>query len=535
MKLEYKDKLFWLHCDYEKRHLPKLAGFAWNKKERTWATPFLSNVKKIPYSYLSKEDFLEASKGKDEQIKTYLASSSITSSLNIPTPAGLKFYDFQRAGIQFMIEQKRVLLADQMGIGKTIQAIGLCNFLEDQMNRPLKILIVCPASLKVNWHNEWLKWTTTPFSVDIATSKFYPESLVVIINYDILIKYEKKIKEKFWDVLILDESHYLKNTKAQRTRVLFGSKEIKKIEADRVLALTGTPILNKPIEIYSILKFLNPAGWSNKVSFAKRYCNATENSFGWDMSGASNLDELQAHLRSTVMIRRLKKDVLKDLPEKTRQILEISLDDRHSKKIINAEKEMIQKMVKNNLDENYIYNDEEFSNIIKNFTGFNTNFSEISSLRKEIAMSKLNSIITHLEDCLESTDKIVCFAYHTDLIDAIKNHFKESSVVIKGSTSMKDRHNAVQSFQENKEIKLFIGNIKSAGVGLTLTAAYHIVFAELTWSPGELSQAEDRCHRIGQKNNLLIQHLLLKGSIDFYVIKTIINKQEIIDKALNIS
>jgi SWI/SNF-related matrix-associated actin-dependent regulator 1 of chromatin subfamily A len=210
-----------------------------------------------------------------------------------------------------------------MGLGKTIQAIGVINA-DPSIKR---VLVVCPASLKVNWARELNKWLVRRMSVEVANGNF-PRSDVVIINYDILKKWRTEIDQIKWDLLIVDECHYVKNSRALRTQALLGKhdrdpdKRIKGIEARKRIFMTGTPIVNRPSELWSLVEALDPQGLgSNFFQFMKRYTNATHNGYGWDFTGASNLDELQQRLRAKFMVRRLKSEVLTDLPAKRRQVI----------------------------------------------------------------------------------------------------------------------------------------------------------------------------------------------------------------------
>ena len=258
--------------------------------------------------------------------ENYSRSFAATSTFEPPAPPGLEFRPFQRAGIEYSLYRQNTLIADEMGLGKTIQAIGFCNVV-----RPQSILILCPASLKLNWIREWNKWTTTGIQATLTRSACW------VLNYDVLQKNHAHTKNVLWDVLIIDEAHYLKNPKANRTREVFGGysftkvvkgcksrlPRVRPIKARRVLALTGTPIENKPIEFFPLLNYLDPQTFDDGVKFGIRYCAGRRSFDGWDFTGASNLVELQEKVRSTVMIRRLKAQVLKELPAKVRQVIEV--------------------------------------------------------------------------------------------------------------------------------------------------------------------------------------------------------------------
>lgn len=476
-----------------------------------------------------------------EQAQRILKSSATTSDFMPPAPAGKEYLPYQCAGIEIMVGEKNTLLGDDMGLGKTIQAIGLMNCI-----RPKYTLIICPATLKRNWYNEIRAWGTAPWTIAIAEGKTFPEANIVIVNYDILIKHHTTITDKKWDLLILDECQYMKNKKAFRSKGITGGRKVIKdedgvkralffqpVRAARKIALTGTPFLNRPIEVFNSLKLMDPVAWPNEFDFAKRYCDAKIKHGHWNFAGNSNLEELQKKLRSTVMIRRLKSDVLKDLPAKRRQVIELD-PDTEGRKVLRLESKFALDMdyavpqIDGTLDE------DAFRKVVRFMRGGSPGaFEEMSTIRRLNAVAKIPAVIEHLEDAIESSGKVVCFAHHKEVIAALYNHFGECAVVVAGDTPMKTRQANVESFQKDPKCKLFIGNLIAAGTGITLTAASHVVFAELSWVPGEVSQAEDRCHRIGQKESVLIQHLVLAGSIDAVMAKTIVAKQSVIEKALN--
>lgn len=457
----------------------------------------------------------------EENNKSIEQSFSTDIDIEFPHPKNLEYLPYQKAGIQFALEKNNVLIADEMGLGKTIQSIGVINA-DDSINN---VLIICPASLKLNWKTELKKWLIRDLTIDIANTKKFPLTNIVIINYDILFKMRKDIDKRTWDLLIADESHFVKNNKAKRTKALIGNsrEKIKKIEAKKNIFLTGTPILNRPIEIFNSLKFLDQKNWNNAWNYYQRYCGAQHNGFGWDFSGATNLEELQRKLRQTVMIRRLKKDVLKDLPAKRRQSIEIE-NSIALNRIIKQQKQYLEEQGFENL--------KQFAD--KVFDG-EVDITILSKIRHDLGVAKIQNVIKFSKDMLETVDKIVIFAHHKDVVSALMDEFGKISVKVVGGMTDEEKNKSVEDFQNNSDIKVFVGNIKAAGVGLTLTAASTVIFAELDWVPANLTQAEDRCHRIGQKDMVNVYHIVASGddSVDLYMSQLIIGKQDIADKALN--
>jgi SWI/SNF-related matrix-associated actin-dependent regulator 1 of chromatin subfamily A len=235
----------------------------------------------------------------------------------------------------------------------------------------------------------------------------------------------------------------------------------------------------------------------------------------WDWSGADNLEELQQRMRERFMVRRLKIDVLPELPAKRRQV------------IVLEPGKALAKLVAREAQAYADYEPESFVGKPQPAIG------EISETRKRIALGKTKFAIEHIGELLNETSKVVAFVHHHEVGDALAEAFGASAVRIDGRTSLADRQTAVDRFQTETDIRVFIGGIQSAGTGITLTSASVVVFVESSWVPGENSQAEDRCHRIGQKDSVLVQHLVLENSLDEHVVQVLINKQEIIDKALD--
>jgi len=459
-------------------------------------------------------------------------STGTETAIDIPVPDGLAYLPYQRAGIAYASARAACLIGDEMGLGKTVQAIGVSN-----MDATVKsVLIVCPASLKITWQREWQKWDVKGLSVGIANGSF-PNTDVVIINYDLLVKYRPAIDARQWDLLIADEVHMAKNPKAQRTKALFGDKEKPAIQAKRRVFLSGTPILNRPCELYTLVKALDPNGLGKSWSgYHVRYCAAVQTRFGWDVSGASHLDELQNRLRETFMVRRLKSDVLKELPAKTRQVVSLPVTPSMAALLKREgaaydEWQEAQEAIDalNELGEDYA------DDVRRLRVEMETAFTEMSALRHEVALAKVPAVLEQVAGSLEGgANKIILFAHHLDVIDALMEGLDAyNPVKVTGSMSGPQRQASVDAFQNDANCRVFVGNIRAAGVGLTLTAASLVAFAELDWVPGNLCQAEDRAHRIGQTDNVLVQHLVFDGSLDAIMAKTLISKQSVIDRALD--
>ena len=432
----------------------------------------------------------------EEVAANVTASRATDAAIDIPSPDGLEYLPFQRAGIAYALERKATLFGDEMGLGKTIQAIGVIN-----ATRPETVLVVCPASMKLVWRNELEKWLVQERSIDVVNGSGHPfpsKPDVVVINYDVLAKHADDILGRTWGLVVIDEAHYCKNSKAKRTKAALA------VRAERRLALTGTPIPNKPVEIQAVAGYLDPDRFGHFFRFAKRYCDAHETAYGWTFDGSSNLPELQEQLRSSIMVRRLKADVLDDLPAKVRQVIVLDgagyRDELKLESLAEAELET---------------------------TSPRLAFEEMASERHTMAMAKVPAILDHLRDIQHP---VVIFAHHKDVVAALAAEL--NAVTLTGDHSAEERQEAVESFQRG-DVDVFIGTIGAAGVGLTLTRSSHVIFAELDWTPGNLSQAEDRCHRIGQRDSVLVQHIVVNGSIDARQVDLVVSKQKVLDASLD--
>lgn len=425
---------------------------------------------------------------------------------------GREMFPFQKAGLEFVeATGGNALIADQMGLGKTIQALSY--IAAHPEHRP--VIIVCPASLKVNWEREAHAWLETADEIEIVKSgKVKPlTGDIIIINYDIMKKWLPALKEYTPQILIFDESHSVKNQKSARSKA---AMELAEVVPHKIL-LTGTPVLNRPAELWNQLRIIDPFKYPDTSFFQwhKRYTNATKNRYGWDFSGASNLEELAKTLKP-IMIRRTKDQVLPELPEKQRSSIFIPIDNK--KEYQTAERDLQEWLA----EQEGLEPSKRVSSV--------EHLARIEYLRQIAVKGKLKQSKDWIRTFLEGGEKLVVFATHKKIISALMEEFKPCAVKIDGSVSTENRQAAVDAFQTDDSVKLFIGNIKAAGVGLTLTAASNVAFLELPWTPADLEQAEDRCHRIGQKNAVNITYLLAQKTIDTTMAAMVEKKRGIISQ-----
>lgn len=399
--------------------------------------------------------------------------------------------------IRFVEQRRAAILADEPGLGKTAQ---VAEFMKRV--KPALTLIVCPASLRVNWEAELVKWGAAHMTHEIRSYEF--------ITQHVPAEFPR------YDLIVFDEAHYLKNHGAKRTAACLH------LAAKRRLFLTGTPVVNRPIDLYPILRSIGMK--MDRVAFGKKFCNGRlitvsyrPRRQAWDFTGASNQEELNRQLRQYCMVRRTKRDVLAELPGKVRQVIEMDFTS--------PESAALQSAVLNYFDglETAAANLSELQRVA---------FTELAAVRLDTARAKLPHVISYVSDVLAETSKVVVFAHHREIIDALAEAWPGATVKLYGGMSDAQKHEAVQAFQTKDHIRVFAGQIQAAGTGLTLTAANTVVFAELDWVPGNILQAEDRCHRIGQQDVVHVVHLAAKGSMDARMIKLLVDKQENIERIM---
>jgi SNF2 family DNA or RNA helicase len=418
--------------------------------------------------------------------------------------------DHQKIAIEKLAGSKRFILADDMGLGKTTSTIIAA--LETGAK---KILIVCPASLKINWQREIANYSDRP--VYIAESKkFSTESDFVIVNYDILKNFHdtdpKKKEESIllqsnFDIVILDEAHMISNVQAQRTKII--NHFVKKI--NRVWLLTGTPMTSRPMNYYNLLNLIESPVAQNWKAYAIRYCQGYQFTAGkrkvWNVTGASNLEELRDRT-SKQILRRLKEEVL-DLPDKIISPVYLRLKSKEYENLMGEYFDWYDK------------NPNESSSLT-------VQFSKLMKVRKVIATEKTKQTIEFVENILEQGKKVIIFTNFTDTLQTVYQHFNKHAVYLDGSCSNAVRQQSVDKFQNDEKVTVFVGNLKAAGVGLTLTAAEVVIMNDLSFVPAEHSQAEDRAYRYGQKSNVLVYYPIYDNTIEGAIYDILNKKKEII-------
>lgn len=386
----------------------------------------------------------------------------------------IKLKDYQVDGVNLLLRDSSQLLCDEQGLGKTATTIVAV------LRRSLyPILVVCPASLKINWREEFKRFGGVSTDIDDITRD------IVIINYESLVKYKYDLYDRGFKQVIFDEAHVLKNSNSIRGKIAL---ELSRRIPFKIL-ITGTPLLNRPLELWHLIEIL---GWQQRFNgkeyFLNRYCGNTLTRYGVNYHGFSNLDELKE--KFLPMIIRRKKSILgNQLPKK--YIVNVPLID-----------------VKQPLP---------------------TSFQDIARQDKDVLLCKFDLSIDFIKNKLQSENKVVVFTHHRDITVKIVDVFKNEKVsYIIGGQSIRERQKNIDDFQ-NGDSKIIVCSLLASAVGLTLTSAHIAIFLEYPWSPSLLVQAQDRIHRLSQVKDCYIYYLYAKDSIDEYRLASNMTKQAVID------
>lgn len=455
-------------------------------------------------------------------------------------------FDYQITGSNWIATMHQALLADDMGLGKSAQAVRGCDLVG-----AFNILVVCPAAVRVNWDREFTRFSPMdrPSNV-IMTGKDPIKPGVNVVSYDLLASNEavkKALKSRAWDVLILDEAHTLKERSAKRTKAIYGHAKHPGImhSAARCWRLTGTPMPNNASELYTHLK---SAGiWKQPYwDFVFEFCEGFDASFGYKITGVKNVAKLKA-LLAQFMLRRKKDDVLKDLPKITFSNFtversDVELDPWFFENYCSlpggipqflANLKTIDSNLKNALAtirEGHHYNDGDAITLLESFS------KSTSTLRRYIGMAKVPKIMDIIEEELATNQyqKIVLFAVHQHVIEQARLRLRAfGAVTLFGGTPAKKRQLHIDKFQNDPRCRVFIGQINAAGTGITLTKANEMAFLESDWVPANNAQAAMRCHRIGQTRPVRVRFFNLAGSVDEDVSRVLVNKTREIVKVLD--
>ena len=522
-----------------------LDGRRWDREARRWTCP-LTRENAQACKVLAKEYSLSVADELDEALEklkrdeeaALAASSATDADLNIEGLNG-ELRPFQRAGVAYVVEKKKAIIADEQGLGKTVQAIAAIHH-----QQALPAVIIVPAIVKLNWRNEIKQWLPDAKVAVLGVGKRQagcaPEDADwIVLNYEIAAKNLERLIRRRPKAVVCDEAQYVKNGKSARTKAVADLIKRTWPSPELVLMLTGTPIMNRPIELVSPLRMLGLldsrfGGWR---AFVERYCDAWQDRWRWHLDGASNLEELNTRLRQTCMVRREKAQVLTELPAKVRATLEVPLakdcgyknelkrfmewlDGELERRGLVVDKKKKKKKLSLADKVMALMNSGENSDILARMT----------ALRMATGVGKVPAIIEWIKDFEETGQALVVFAYHKAVQEALKQAFPKAAVIA-GDSSAEARQKAVDDFQAGKK-KLIICSLKAAQTGITLTAASNVLMAELDWTPSAMEQAEDRCHRIGQRDSVTVYQCVAPDGFDSDMLEILRRKRGIISKAI---
>lgn len=516
-RVKFDRSHFVCSTNFDAREIPKKAGFRWNPNLNYWYTESLS------VAYRLREYFDDSAKNK---INDIVLNISPWSGMQPYAPKNLSLFPHQIEAANFALQRNRSYLGLDPGLGKTIVAAIIAEV------HPGPVVYICPPFLLQNTKNEFEKWAPTR-NVCIFDKKYSAHADVLIVPDSLITKAHVEFAiERFCErdqfkpaLLFVDEAHRYKNGKAKRTQCLFGYRTKLGITRlfQKIVFMSGTPMPNRPIELYPVLSSAAPEtiDFKNEFDYALKYCAAHQNHWGWDYSGASNVQELAkkvVHPDGPFMLR-LKKEIL-NLPPKLEEML--ILNGKQTSMLMKTGAEILRKfstedLMKAQIAQSIDMGEKEL---------------HLATYRRLLGSEKVPPAVEYIKDILDETDEaVLIFAIHKDVIEGLANGLREyNPLVITGENSARQRQTSVEIFQADKTRRVFIGNIQACGVGFTLTKASRVLFVEFDWVPGNNSQASDRTHRIGQSKTVLVQYLVFKDSVDKAVIETLLVKTKTIEK-----
>ena len=420
----------------------------------------------------------------------------------------MKLRKYQEKGVDFLKHRKYAMIADEMGLGKTAQAIMA-------LPRKSKVLIICPATAKIGWKNQFQIWVNER-NIQIINSskdKLNYHARVVIVNYDLIGRKDRKLFKVLMNTtfthIVCDEAHRLKNPKAARAKRTLDKRGLIR-RTDRMWFLTGTPMKNRPIDLFYIINSTMPellVPFNSYLKFAYRFCAAYEDGYGLDVSGCSNAKDLEQRV-SKFMIRREIKDVLNEMPEVSMNIIELQCSSQ-GKKLIKREEQKTK----------FVDEDGEESILM----------GEAARIRQTVAKYKLPQSVQFIKDTLEEVDKVVIFYWHTSVLDELTRKLKDfNPVSISGKTTPNKRQGIVDEFVNDKDVKVFIGQIVACGEALDglQHGTNTCIFVEPSWSSTDMDQCIGRLRRMDVIQKVSAYILVIEDTIEAQMMKTIKWKKE---------
>lgn len=419
----------------------------------------------------------------------------------------MKLAPYQVKGVEFLASRKTALLADEMRLGKTAQVICAA----DKLNAK-KVLVVCPASVKITWLREFAKWSTIGRTSQIVQgTKFRIDRNIdlTIINYDIIWRPEikKQLLRMNFAVIAVDEAHYLAGRKSNRTQAMLSATDRTPILSRGIYRwfTTGTPVLNRPRDLYPLLAASAPeviAPYNSYNAYTTQFCAGYWDGIQWVDKGASNMKELNERLHKNFMLRRLRRDVLAELPQ-VHHLVPMKANKKQQELLASEF----------NWDKDAAKYQKDLGN------------DEIATVRRELGVSKVPEALSYIKYILSMEEKLVVFAYHREVLDQLHKGIN-GSVMVRGGMSPAAKQESIDRFTNDRNCNVFLGQITAAGVGIDLSSANNILFVESSWVPGEIDQATDRCSGWNQDKAVSAQFMVIQDSLEEHMLRTVIDKKK---------
>ena len=533
--VRFDDEWIWLGFSYDRvkvTSVKQVPGITWDAKTKAWRSPMTSVDEALDFCRrfdLSVPPELLAHADEVAERTSALIHASRATDADIEV-AGLPLLGYQRAGVQYALDARRCFIADDMGLGKTIQSIATV-----EAAGAYPVAVICPPSLVLNWKAEYAKWLPEKNVAVVTDRKSFPDKGtydVVVLGWSNIAHWAEQVKGH--QALIADESHYAKSYDAQRTKAVV--KVAKTVPADGlVLALTGTPVTNKPAEYAAQLEMLGRLkDFGGKMGFYRRYCAAFRDKWGhWHLEGNSNLDELNEKLRSTCYVRRVKEQVLLDLPPVVHAPMVISGASAAMTEYRKAEANIVEWLV-----ERAAQIAEELGVSVKSAkvrarmaAESNEHLVRMSVLRRLAARAKMEAINEWVEQVVGEGRKVVIAAHHREIVDELSHRFGGLRIQGGQDVAEVEEHKARFMKESCAEAPVIVLSIQAAKTGHTLTSAQDVLFVELPWNWADVEQTYSRCHRLGQKGSVTATYMLAAGTVDEEIYDMVQRKRSVVAAA----
>lgn len=513
--IRIRDERLEVFTTYEERDLAKsIPGYRWNADKKVWTYPLTPDTLKLVARTFHDKPVDSSVNDYIRTLKEIKVNHDIEDA-DIPYEKADQLYNYQRAGVHFLISTNRALLADQMGLGKTIQLLAVAECLGSE-----KVLVVCPNTVKENWNREIDRWAPGSSVETNGKHTMLLDARFTIMNYEALrLERNATIYDVDWDIVILDEAHKIKNRKAIQT------KQAKKLTAERKYCLTGTPIMNHPYEIWSLLNFLDKKAYSSFWSFVRRWCEVIDGFWGIEIGPCKDVDNLRSEL-SFIMLRREKSQVLTDLPPKTFEERYVELDPEQLKAYEAMRDEMVAQIEEVDKEITAPAVIAMITRLRQIVISPQIMLPDSSSYVVDKYPPKIRAVLDAMEEC---DNKIVVFSQFNRALKLLAKCLDKEGigyVMLTGETPQKKRQTVIDMFSEETGPRVMLANMLAGGLGINLTAANTCILLDHHWTPATMEQAVDRLHRIGQDDNVTVVSIIAKDTIEDYIQRMLRNKAQ---------